>query len=353
MSYTGESLSNISSALATTIGAKLRRQFNRKATLARQFEVVPASGQGGGKQITWDVTFSGAAAASFAEGSAIGAAEAASDVDVPAVLPYGYYRSTFQLTNLEIKAAKGSVAGATALGKLVWERLDGSLTKIASVGNADLFTGTGTDGSGNPNLIGLQTALAATGSYGGLSKATYPEWAGNVLANGGTPRPLTQDLIYNLDQLIFTASGSESNRIIVTSAGVYRKYAGLFEALKRVVVGPDGAAPKYEGGARELSWDGSPVIRDRNNPTGYMFMLTTDDIKIRPLTEEVDEDQVMSRMMAAPSSNGETAEPTPFVCDVYPLGRVGSSVQFVAETYLQLQVERINSHGMIADISEA
>lgn len=353
MSYTGESLSGISSALATTFGSKLRHQFNRKAALAKHLDVVSASGQGGGKQIGWDVAFSGAAAASFVEGSAIGASEAAVDIDVPAILPFGWYRSTFQLTNLEIKAAKASVAGATALGQIVWERLDGSLTKIASVGNADLFTGTGLDGSSNPNIIGLTTALAASGSYAGVSKSTYPEWAGNVLANGGSARPLTQDLLYNLDQLIFNASGEEDDRrIIVCSSGVYRKYAGLFEAIKRVVVGPDGKAPSYEGGARELSWNGAPIMRDRNCPTGYLFSLSLDDIKIRPLTETVDEDQAMTRQIAAPSSNGETSEPTPFICDVYPLGRVGSSVQFVAETYLQLQVERINSSGFISDISE-
>jgi hypothetical protein len=351
MPYTGESLSNVSTALATTFSQRLRRQWNRSAVTAKLLAVEAASGQGGGKQIGWDVAFSGAAAASFAEGSAIGSSEAASDVNVPAVLPFGWYRSTFQLSNLEIKAAKGSVANASALGRIVWERLDGSLGKIASVGNTDLFTGTGTDGGGNPNIIGLQAALAATGSYAGLSKATYSEWAGNVLANGGTSRPLTQDLLYNLDQLIFSASGTEA-KAIVCSPGVYRKYAGLFEAIKRVMVGPNGEAPKYEGGERELSWKGMPVIRDRNCPSGYLYMLNTDDIRIRPLTEPANEDGIGMGPMAAISTNGEESSPTPFICDVYPLGRVGSSIQFVAETYVQLQVQRVNTSGFVSDISE-
>jgi hypothetical protein len=140
--------------------------------------------------------------------------------------------------------------------------------------------------------------------------------------------------------------------VIVCSPGVYRKYAGLFETIKRVVVGPNGEIPKFEGGARELSWNGMPVIRDRNAEAGTLKMLTLDDIVIKALTDTVDEDMAAARAMALPSSNGEDSENTPIICDVYPLGRVGSSIQFVAEMYLQLQVERVNSHCIISDISE-
>jgi hypothetical protein len=352
MAYTGEGSSAIEGALSTTFSKRLRRQWNRAALTAKLIKMVPASGQGGGKQIGWDVAFSGAQAASFAEGSAIGANEAATDVDQPAVLSFGQYRSTFQLTNLEIKKARASIANAEELGRIVVERLDGSLTKMASVANTDLFSGTGIDSNGNPTIVGFTQALQPTGSYAGLSKATWPEWAGNVLANGGTPRNLTQDLLYNADQLIFTASG-KSAEVIVASPGVYRTYANLFESIKRVIVGPNGEVPKYSGGARELSWNGIPVLRDRNAETGTLKMLTLSDIEINPLVDLVDEDGVGARTMNLPSSNGEEDETTPIFCDVYPLGRVGSSIQFVAEMYLQLKVERVNSHCIIQDLSEA
>jgi hypothetical protein len=210
MAYTGESSAAINGALATTFSRRLRRQWNRSAVTAKLIRMEPANGQGGGKQIGWDVAFSGAAAASFAEGSAIGSTEAASDINLPAVLAFGQYRSTFQLSNLEIKKAKASVANAAELGRLVVERLDGSLTKMATVANSDMHAGTGVDGSGNPTIFGLTQALATTGSYAGISKATYMEWAGNALANGGTGRALTQDLLYNADQLIFTARGKSA-----------------------------------------------------------------------------------------------------------------------------------------------
>jgi hypothetical protein len=345
-----EFLNDISSALATTFSARLRRQWNRVAVTASLLEMVPAVGQGGGKQIGWDVEFSGATAAGFAEGSDVAPSEFATDPIVPAVLPFGMYRSAFQLTNLEIKAAMASVANAAELGRIMVERLDGSLAKMASVANADIISGAGVS-SGNPIIFGLTNALAATGAYAGLNKATYTEWAGNVLGNGGTGRALTFDLLYNADQLIYTASGKTA-KLLVCSPGVYRKYAGLFETIKRVIVSPQGEVPAYSGGERELSWKGMPVMRDRNMPTGTMMMLNTDDIKIRPLAAASSEDGVQVVNTMLPSSNGEQSEQTPIFVDVYPLARTGSAQKFVAEMYLQLQVERLNSHCIIQDISE-
>lgn len=352
MTYNGESLSGVSNAFSTTFSSRLTRAFNRVAQFAKILPMEPAVGQGGGKQIGWDVEVSGAAAASFAEGSDIGTTEWATDPVLPATLPFGQYRSAFQLSNLEVKAAMASPAQAAELGRIYAERLRGSLSKIASVANADLFTGTGTDGSSNPNLIGFDAAVAATGTYAGISKGTYAEWAGNVLANGGTPRPLTMDLLYNLEQLIFVASGMEFDAI-VCSAGVARKYAGLFESNVRVV--QDGGKPleSYQGGVSGgMFWKGRPVIRDRNAPAGTLRMVKLSEIAIRPLTTESNDDGMLDGQVDAPSTNGEQSEPSGLICDVFPIGRTGSSVKFVAETYLQLQVKRPNAHGLLQDLSE-
>jgi hypothetical protein len=349
-----EYLSGISGALAQTFSARLRRQWNRVAVTASRLEMVPATGQGGGKNIGWDVEFSGATSASFAEGSDVAASEYNTDPILPAVLPFGMYRSPFQLSNLEIKAAQASVANAAELGRIVVERLDGSLAKMASIANADLISGVGTDSNGNPIIFGLTNALAATGAYAGLNKSTWPEWQGNFLGNGGVARALTFGLLYQADQLVYTASGKTA-KVIIASPGVYASYANLFETIKRVMVGPDGkpiGGPTYTGGEEELFWKGMPVIRDRNMPTGTMLMLNTDDIKIRPLAGAANDDGVQVSTRQLPSDNGETRTPTPLMVDVYPLARTGSAQKFVAEMYLQLQVERVNSHCIIQDILE-
>lgn len=345
-----ENLASISTALATTFSARLRRQWNRVAVTAATIEMEPATGQGGGKQIGWDVEFSGAQANSFSEGSDIGAGEYATDPVLPAVLAFGCYRSAFQLSNLEIKAAQANPGNAAELGRIMVERLDGSLAKMASKANSDLWNGTGVDASGNPTIIGLPTALDPVAPYAGINKVSYSEWAGLQLANGGVGRSLTFDLLYNADQLIYVASG-KSGKVIIAAPDVYRKYANLFEAIKRVVVGPDGQTPAFAGGERELSWKGIPVLRDKDMTAGTVAMLNTDDIRIRPLAGAADQDgaQTMSRQL--PSSNGETEAKTPLLCDVYPLGRTGSGQKFVAEMYLQLQVSRVNSHCIIKDIA--
>lgn len=348
-----DALSGISLALATTFSARLRRQWNRVAVTAKAITMEPAAGQGGGKQVAWDVEFSGAAAASFAEGSDVASTEYNVDNIMPAVLPFGMYRSPFQLSNLEVKAAMNNPANAAELGRIVVERLDGALSKMASVANSDIWNGTGTDGSGNPNIIGLPTALGLTGGYAGINKATFPEWAGNLLANGGVGRALTFDLLYNADQLIYVSSGKTA-KIIIASPDVYRKYANLFETIKRVMVGPNGqpiGGPVYTGGESELWWKGMPVLRDKDMPSGTLAMLNTDDIKIRPLPGMANQDGVAVESRQLPSSNGETTESTPLMVDVYPLARTGSAQKFVAEMYLQLQVERVNSHCIIKDIS--
>ncbi|MCL2450474.1 MAG: phage major capsid protein [Polyangiaceae bacterium] len=345
-----ENLGGISSALATTFSTRLRRVWNRVAVTAATLQMESAVGQGGGKQIGWDVEFSGATANNLAEGSDIQASEFNVDPIVPAILPFGMYRSAFQLSNLEIKAASANVANAAELGRIVMERLDGSLTKMASRANADFWTGTGVDASGNPTIIGFPAALDPNAPYAGINKNTFPEWAGNVLANGGVGRPLTFDLLYQADQVIYTASGKTA-KVIICSPDVYRKYADLFETIKRVFVGPNGEVPAFSGGERELSWKGMPVLRDKDMAAGTLGMLNTDDIRIRPLAGMANQDGVAVQTRQLPSSNGEEYATTPLFVDVYPLARTGSAQKFVAEMYLQLQVQRTNSHCYIKDIS--
>lgn len=356
----GDNLPNLSAALATTIAPRLVRAYNREAIFGRLINVTSDGGQGDAKNVQWDVQFSGATAASFAEGSDVAASEFNQDPVVPAVLNWGQYRAPFKLSNLEINAASQSIAGATALGNIVANRVEGSLTKMMQVMNQDFLTGTGTDGAGNPTIVGVIPAIGATGSYATIPKATYPEWAGVVLANGGNVRPLTFDLLANLEQLVFVASGREPD-VILASAGVTRKYEGLFESTRRGMNDGSAPFPGYQGSTAggvtgpktNLFWRGKPVIRDRNMPAGTLIMLSWSDIEgkflpFNPMTP----DGVPVQQQQLQSSNGTVSTPTMMKCVVYPLARTGSAVAFVAETYVQLKVARTNAHGLLQDISE-
>jgi hypothetical protein len=225
------------------------------------------------------------------------------------------------------------------------ERMDGALTKMASQINIDIWQANGVSG-GNPSIVGFPTAISSTGAYAGISKASFPEWAGNTIALGG---PLTFDSLYLLDQNIYVSSGKTA-KVITCAPDVYRKYADLFETIKRVFVSSSGEVPVFTGGERELFWKGMPVLRDKDMTAGTLAMLNTDDIKIRPLTGVANQDGVASMSRMAPSSNGETDEASPIACDVFPLARTGSAQKFLVETYIQLQLERVNSHGYITGI---
>lgn len=348
-----EVLSGISSALAQTYAPELTRAWNREARVAKRLQLKMGGGQGGGQNVAWDVEFSGAGAASFAEGSDVGGGELLTDKPVPAVLSWGMYRSAFQLSNLEINAAAANIASASMLEDIVGERFIGSITKILSLMNADIFTGTGVDGSGNPNIVGLNTALAATGTYAGINKATYSEWAGNVSANSGIARSLTTNLLASAEQLGFVASSVTPDELW-TSAGVHTKYENLFESQKRIVADSRGVAD-YRGSMESfdgLFWRGRQVQRDRNCPTNTLYMLNFDYIDLRVLPWAASADGISVVERTAPSSNGDRMEATQVPFHVYPLGRTGSGVKFVVEIYAQLRVKRTNAHVLMQDISE-
>src|ERR1019366_8175 len=128
-------LSNISSALSQLFEAQLARQWNRMAVTAQLIEAE----RGRGKNVAWDVEFSGASAGSVAEGSDVATSEFATDVVLPATLSWATYRSSFQISELEVDAAAGSQGSADALLDIFGERVLGANSKLISTINADIF----------------------------------------------------------------------------------------------------------------------------------------------------------------------------------------------------------------------
>ncbi len=348
-----ETLSAVAGAFAQTMAPQITRIWNREARLLQEITIKTSGGQGSGIAISWDVEGDGAAAASFAEGADIGPAEPKQDPLNKAQLGWGQYRSAFHLSNLEINAAAANVGNANALEDLVGERFIGSVTKIISTINADCFSGTGTDRAGNPTIVGLDTALAGSGAYANLDPATggYSGWTATVSGNGGAARGLTLDLLATTEQGVFTASGVEP-ALLVSSAGVHTKYEGLFTAAQRYVSDGQGPIPAYHGSTGRLFWRGKPLVRDRNNTPGVLYMLDPEDLELHILPWAAASDGVKVIQRAGVSSNGDRSESLSIPVHCYPLARVGSAVRFMVEIYCQLKVKRRNAHARILDISE-
>lgn len=348
-----EILSGISGALAQTFAPELSRQWNRRAVFAQNLKIVPGYGAGGGQNVAWDVEFSstGAVGASFAEGSDVGSTEFHQDPVTKAVLAWGQYRSAFQLSNLEVNAASANISNATALEDIVGERFLGSVAAITDQIETDLFSGTGTDGSGNPNIFGMDTAISLTGSYGGVNTATFSEWKGNVSSNGGVAQALTMNQLAVLEQSIYTASGMEPD-FIVTTPAVHTKYEGLFESARRTINDGQAAVPAYQGSAGRLYWRGKPVIRSRRCTAQELFMVNSDQLELVVLPWGNVPDGVMTVTRNAISSDGKAQDTIAIPFKVYPLARTGSAIKFVVEVYCQLKVKRPNAQGLLKDILE-
>lgn len=340
---------NLSSALATTYASKLVRVWNRLSVLLANIQIVPSYGQGSGKQIGWDVQTSGAAAATFTEGADVGAGEFAHDIEVPATLAWGQYRSTFAMSNLELNAAAANIGNATELERILEERFFDSCAKITSKINQDAIAGTGASNS----MIGLTTALLDSGSYANIDPTTYTEWKGNVNANGGTARPLSLDLLAKAEQSQYTASG-KSAELLLATPGIKTKYEGLFNSVQRVMAPNGSGSPiqRMDASSEDLYWRGKPLIRDKDMTAGYLMGLVASEIELHvlPWAPVPDMTPVVARDLV--SSNGEQMANLAPLLHVYPLARTGSAVKFVVEIYCQLKVRRRNAHFMIKDISE-
>lgn len=351
-----EALTTIASALSQVFEEKMAREWNR---LCVGLTLLPVKA-GVGKNVAWDVEFSGATAAAVAEGSDVQDAEYTGDVFVPATLAWGEYRSAFRLTELEINVAASSIGTPSAIVDLFGERILGCTTKLASLFNADLYSGNGANGGGGsvPNIVGLSTAIAATGSYAGIYRTggtNYTEWMGNVLANSGTPRALTVDLLETADQNIYTASGASFDWLLC-SPGVYRKYASLFVPATRIVSDGRGVAP-HGFGAAEYFFKGKPVYRDKDCTSGTLIMGNSnpDSIALHYVPVAGAPMDVVSRSAMADGQNGpgSAQSPTQIPLRIIPIAKTGTSVKMAVYTQLQLAVKHPNQFAIISDISES
>lgn len=347
-----QALSDFSGALAVVLGPDVIRQMNRKATTLGLLNKAA----GAGPTCAWDVSFSGATAGTYTEGADVSAADLQVDTKNQASLSWGYYRSAFGISTLAKAVAASSSTSPEDIADMVRFDAMGSASKLASVINTAIFSG-----SGSGSVIGLDSALAASGTYAGLSKATYSEWGGNVLANGGSARALTKSLLDELEQTIYDACG-EAPDIIVTTSAIARKYESLFDSMTRQVIvapgelsaartgGNPGPTWRPEEGETGLTYKGRQVYRDKDCTAGHLYMLNSDYARVRFVPMPLDPE-----FANAVRSMGLTdlMDPVNLAAHFSALGKLGSSDRFLLELFPQLEIKAVNAHGFIDDISES
>lgn len=378
-----DQLQTIFNALSQYFDPVLQRQWNRTTVFLGALASSPGKPtEWGGKNVAFDVEFTGATAGTVAEGSDVAASEYAQDIDLPAVLPWATYRSSFWVTEQEVDAAFGSAGTANDLMDIFGSRILSAGAIIASQLENDALVGTGVDASGNPTVIGIYGgALTASGAYAGINANTYSEWQGNVLANGGTPRTLTPDLVEQADANIFTASSLPWD-LAMGSAGVVRKYVGMFttgpttsagvatnQPLIRMMDGASGpqyglgpalggAAGVDSGQQQGLYLKGNRFLRNRLNPSGKMSLLNTNQIKMKYLPRRLRQADIdFMQIMGVQGASG-LGGPSPVVqatgmpMRIAVLAKTGDSYKLSCRITTQMAITRRNSCALISDVSE-
>lgn len=342
-------LSAITAALPAQFMSNIARQFNRQCVLLGRLPKKP----GMGKNVTWDVRFSrGTDAATFTDGADMTAGEYQTDTDVPATLPWGFYRVGFQLSGLALAVAASSKNAPEELVNLFQGQVEDALTDLAKIVNQAAYNGNGT----SPAIAGLYGGglLAATGTYAGIARGTYSEWAAYLDSNSGTARPLSKALLDKCERSVFVASGRMPN-LIVASAGVATKLEGLVDQNVRFQPGDRAsiqvATPDYATGFTGLSYKGIPIYRDKDAPVGKLAMLNTDTTEIRVLSE-VNPDYADTASADTKGLTDTNKADLGLPVKILPIARTGDAVKFMLLTRLQVVGKRPNTLGAIVDIDE-
>lgn len=367
----GETLTTIFNALPQLFEEDLHRQWNRTTFLLGELNARRGVSEGKGRNVAFDVEFTGTTAQTVAEGSDVPATEFAQDIDVPAYAPWATYRSSFQITETEFDAAftSGPNGMPTALRDIFGARVLSAGAIIASQIENDALVGTGVDGSGNATIVGIYGGAIGSGTYLGINPATYSEWAGNTTSNGGTTRALTPDLLEQVDQNIFLGA-SVPWTLCMTSAGVARKYSALFTQggsaaqnipLIRVQESPGGStyslgAPTGSDGQYDaLMYKGRKMLRNRLNPAGKLALLNTDKIMVKYLPRTMSsKDIAFVQMLGIEGSSGGMApiQATGMPMRVAELSKTGDSIKVTMMIRCQMAVLRRNAQGLLTDIAE-
>lgn len=202
---------------------------------------------------------------------------------------------------------------------------------VGATGAGDYFTRAG---SGGKEITGLGSILSTTEEIYNIDPATVPLWKANVLANGGTPRALTEALmIQSVDAIRKVGGGTPS--VGFMSLGVRRAYFELLQQDRRIIT-----TQEFAGGFKGLAFAVDdheiPLISDVDCPPRRIEFLNEKELKWYNAGDWSFMDRDGSKWQRVITSAGSF--------DAY------SATLF---QYAEFGTHRRNSHALLADITEA
>jgi hypothetical protein len=257
--------------LSATQTEKIRSQINRSVVLLSLLRTKIV-----GDPIAWDVEFTSTrAAASQADTAA--APTATKDIKERAVLSIGEYVTTAGVTGRAASAAAASLnpIGVSGDSSLLASEVSKGVKQTAKQMAADLYAATGSSSS----IVGMATAIDATGTYANLAQSTYSEWASTEQT--GALAALSFEMIDTLFTAIYTTAGERPD-FAVTTPTILSKLKTLYgpyqSYVSEIMVG--GQTRKLMSGARALNVEGLWCIEDPDCTASTIYALNDSQIEI-------------------------------------------------------------------------
>jgi hypothetical protein len=339
-------------ALEQFIRAEVVKQYNRSIVSSNLIAKMP----GMGKNLAWDVSVGTGTGQVFDEGQVVSTFNA--DTELLATMAWAEYGDAFKITGL---AEDGAQFSRTQLGNLWMYKMLQARERAGKLINDDFWSG---DGSTGPQkLFGVTMSsngpLSASGTYAGISRTSYPQFAGITLGNGGVPRAVSLSLVeYGFEQ-VFNASGKIPTFGITTS-NIWRTLAELAGGERRITqeVYVRGQKLNIAMGFNAVEINGVPVFKDISTPSGYLGFFSDDSIAFEYLPTapaRIQRGKIMAtvpiaglpqeqEMMGAPA-NG------PLVANVIALPSAGNFESWMLDVSLGLRVARPNAHFLVKDVA--
>lgn len=338
-------------ALEQFIRKEVAKQYNRSSVSTDFVRKEP----GIGKNLAWDISVGTGTGQVFDDGQVVSTFN--NDTEVLATLQWAEYGDAFKITG---RAEDAAALSNTDLGQTWFYKMNQARERAAKKFNDDLWSG---DGSASPQklkgFVSTDGPFDLTGSYGGQSRITYPQWAGIKLANGGIPRAITLDIIEYGFELVFTASGKVPT-YGMTTPNCWRLLASLEEGSKRRLqdVRIRGEIINVSMGYEYVEVNGVPVFKDISVPSGNLvfFHEPSNCIEfLRTAPSRIARGKVMATtplaglpqeqlMMGAPVGG-------PLVANLIALPASGNFENWMVVTTAQFRCTRPNANLWIADIA--
>lgn len=334
-------------ALATIMEQKVAPQINRSSILLQLLSAVPADG----KNITWDVSTGTAVPTTAAIADGVAVTNFNSDTKQPAVLTYTTYHDAFAVTGLA-EATAAAAGNPLQLANLVEDEMRDALTRLGAAIGSDLYVGTGA----NDKMMGLVDAtsggIISTGTYAGISRDTYPQWAGNEVAAGN--QRITRAMVRELKRKINKASGQYPS-FYVTTPESFDIFAETLQQQRRFVqdVNLSGRGPiKLDGGFEMVDFDGIPVFSDVRCPAGYFLALNSNEQRIRYVPFKSAYDILTTAGIKVSPEMRLKSDSTPLIGKIKRLPFAGDKEQLGIFCYLNVQSRTPNTAGCISGLLE-